>query len=88
MADSYYTVETCANDKGDIYYQRVQCVEAGVSETLVYWNAGRRVPAGTKPKHREFHTIGEAMRATMSRGRDLLHSTVVRGLREWDANQR
>ena len=86
MRERYYTIDTCANEQGDIYYQRAQQTVGDVSETIAYWNAGRKVPAGTEPRHQEFRNLNEAMRARISGGRALLHPIVSSILRKRQAN--
>ena len=87
MVTSYYSVETCANAEGEIYYQRVQQVEDGVAETIAYWNAGRKVPAATEVGHRQFSSIAEVM-AEKGRPGDkrLLHPIVAEILQKPEDN--
>ena len=85
MGDDYYTVDTCANEQGDIYYQRVQHIEDGIAATIAYWNAGMKVPAGAEARSLQFHSFNEVIAARFPGGRDLLHTMVARRLKQSSA---
>ena len=87
MVTCYYSVETCANAEGEIYYQRVQQVVDGVAETIAYWNAGRKVPAATEVRCRQFSSIAEVMAEKGRPGsRRLLHPVVAEILQKPEDN--